>query len=118
MSAILTPKRCPGPPRKLVSTPEARAEWRRIAPELWRSGRLTVYDVCALALYVNAVAEWRLAEARVREMGRVLRTPSGRSYPNPYVEMAVASLECARMMAREFGIAEPGYEVITGGQDA
>ena len=51
---------CPDPPPFV--TGYAADEWRRIAPELYQLGLLTVVDTVALAAYCGAYARWRTAE--------------------------------------------------------
>ncbi len=55
---------------------EARAEWKRITPVLYKVGLLTEADISALEKYCMAHARWRQAEA-VIEKQKALSTVSG-----------------------------------------
>ena len=62
------PAKQPAPPAFLDDY--ALAEWKRVAPELWRMGLLTHVDVAALAVYCTSYAQWRTAVQALRTMGR------------------------------------------------
>jgi phage terminase small subunit len=44
---------------------EAKTEWRRVAPELYRLGILTRLDRSALAAYCQCYGRWRQAEEAI-----------------------------------------------------
>jgi P27 family predicted phage terminase small subunit len=54
---------------------EAKAEWRRIVPELKRLGLLTTVDRTALACYCQAHAELVQATRTLDKEGRVVKVP-------------------------------------------
>ena len=68
----------PGPPDWL--TDEAKAEWRRVAPELHAMGLLTRVDVATLAGYCQNYSRWREHEKWIDENGAtfVMRDKDGR----------------------------------------
>lgn len=53
--------------------PEARKEWRRLAPVLIGAGILTGADAVPFAGYCQAYARWKEAEQEVTKLGMVYR---------------------------------------------
>jgi P27 family predicted phage terminase small subunit len=99
----------PDPPAFLDA--RAREEWARIAPALWRSGRLPPVAVGPLAAYAAAFSRWRAAEeeiAREAAAGEseddgliVVSLYSGRPRANPLLkEAATACREMVRYAAQ------------------
>ncbi len=99
----------PRPRRDRVSCPdwllpEAKAEWKRLAPELERLELLTPLDRAAFAGYCQSYGHWLEAETVLRKQGRLYVTPSGRVRERPEVEIARKSLQLMRALAVEFGL--------------
>lgn len=84
--------------------PEAKREWRRVAPELRRLGLLTVVDRAALAGYCQAYSRWRAAEERVRDGELTFTTQTGFVGVRPEVAIAQKSLALVRAFCHEFGL--------------
>jgi P27 family predicted phage terminase small subunit len=84
----------------------AKAEWRRIAPELIALGLLTKVDRAALAAYCSAWAQWVEAETSVQKFGAVFRLKNDPDKPvkNPNVTIANAALDQMRKFLTEFGM--------------
>src|SRR6516162_2442649 len=90
----LVPSSVPEAPAFLSD--EAREEWRRIAPELFRLRLLTALDVAALSAYCQSYAHWAEAERALAKMaaddpiGRGLTINGGRGamVTNPLVRIA------------------------------
>lgn len=66
----------PRPPAARPTCPswlsrDAKAEWRRIVPELEQVGLLTQVDRAALAAYCQSYARWRQAEAALDDGLRI-----------------------------------------------
>ena len=57
--------------------PEAKKEWKRLAPSLIAMGVLTEHDMEAFAGYCQAYARWREAEEFLSQHGTIFSTPSG-----------------------------------------
>ena len=57
--------------------PEAKKEWKRLAPSLIAMGILTEHDMEAFAGYCQAYARWREAEEFLSQHGTIFKTPSG-----------------------------------------
>lgn len=91
----------PGCPKFLNST--AKAEWRRIAPELARLGLLTSIDRACLAAYCQLWGRWQEAEAVLRRGGLTFTTPNGFMQKRPEVTIARESMALLRNFASEFG---------------
>jgi P27 family predicted phage terminase small subunit len=97
---------CPGPPTRLKD--EARDEWNRIAPELFRLGLLTQADIRTLALYCDAYGEWcdardalfAMKEDDPQLFGFLVRNANGNLAANPIVKI----LAHARMQMERFGL--------------
>ena len=83
---------------------EAKAEWKRLAPELERLGLLTVLDRAAFSCYCQSFAHWVQAQRVLRERGTMYVTGSGRVRERPEVAIAGSSLKLMRAFAVEFGL--------------
>ena len=84
--------------------PEAKKEWRRLAPALIAMGVLTVADVVPFAAYCTAFARWREAEDFITQHGAIYKDPRGFARPNPYVAIAAHQLREIKSLAAEFGL--------------
>ena len=82
---------------------QAKAEWRRLAPELERLGLLTQLDRAAFAAYCQSYAHWRECQAVLVEQGSMYITVNGRLRERPEVEMAKRFAQLTRAFAVEFG---------------
>ncbi|MBI2859182.1 MAG: phage terminase small subunit P27 family [Chloroflexi bacterium] len=100
-NSIIPTSRLPSPPGYL--SPEAVAEWHRVAHLLKRSG-LNKLDVTALAAYCVAYVRWMEAEDRIREHGLLLIAPNGRLMPSPYLSIANKALDQITKLLAEFGM--------------
>jgi P27 family predicted phage terminase small subunit len=84
--------------------PEAKKEWRRLAPALISMGVLTIADMVPFAAYCTAFARWREAEDAVSKHGALYKDSNGNPRPNPYVAMAAHHLREIKSFAAEFGL--------------
>lgn len=85
-------------------SPDAKREWRRIAPELARLGLLTRIDGTMLALYCDSYARWLEAQQAVQKFGAVIKSPSGFPMQSPYLAIANKALDQMRQLLQEFGM--------------
>jgi P27 family predicted phage terminase small subunit len=106
----------PSAPMEPLPAPEflsdyARAEWDRIAVELYRLKLLTVVDIAPLAAYCEAYAAWRTAVEKLKEMAArdpvagalTVTTRHGGVMQNPlFLTMRQAASDMVRY-ASEFG---------------
>src|SRR5262249_36188448 len=103
------PPSLPSPPDFLSD--EAREEWRRIGPELFRLKLLTVLDIAPLAAYCQSSSHWVTAERLLRQAAaedpatRGL-TSEGTRGPvvNPLVRVAARAADDMLRYASEFGM--------------
>ena len=81
----------------------AKAEWRRLRPELERLGLLTVLDRAALSAYCEAWADFVWAVKTIRTSGRITKAGNGTCIPHPAVAIKRQSMQRIRELANEFG---------------
>lgn len=103
------PSKALKPPKWLDAT--ARAEWRRLEPELTRLGLLTVLDLTTFASYCAWFSRASDYQKRLqalrgggRKVGDVITTGSGAVKPHPLVGMARQASEMATRFAARFGL--------------
>lgn len=109
-------------------TPEARAEWNRIAPMLEKRGLIAEEESAALALYCMAYGRWQQAERKIamlagvdaagNEMdGLIIKAPSGYPIQNPYLAIANKAMEQCYQFLQQFGLSPSARaRVANGGQ--
>ena len=99
----------PVPPRGGVKCPswllpEAKKEWKRLAPSLEAMGVLTQADLTAFAGYCQAYARWKEAEEFISQHGSIFQTPSGYVQQVPQVSIAQQNLKIMQSFCSEFGL--------------
>lgn len=90
------------PPSELST--QARRQWRTVAKQLHAVGLLTALDKQALALYCEAYARWREANAQLARFGLIVKAPTGYPMPSPYLSIAHKAFDQMRAMMGEFGM--------------
>ena len=99
--------------------PEAKKEWKWLAPALEAMGVLTMADTAAFASYCQAYARWREAEDVISQHGPVFRTPSGYLQQLPQVSISQQSQKTMHALAAEFGLTPAcRTRIIAGGNAA
>lgn len=91
---------------------EARAEWDRLAEQLYRAGLLSGVDRAALAAYCQAWSRWVQAETAIARMaerdtltgGLMVKTSNGNAVQNPLVGTANKAMADVMRYAAEFGM--------------
>lgn len=99
----------PNPQRRKMHPPaalseKAKAEWRRLAPQLYQLGLLTVADRAALAAYCQAWADWTEALQELEKSGKILTTDKGYSYLNPWYSVKVNAETAMHKFGALFGL--------------
>jgi P27 family predicted phage terminase small subunit len=111
----------PEPPRFLL--PDAKAEWRRLAPGLYHMHLLTVVDEMTFAAYCQAYARWVAAETALKAMaerdelthGLLIKTHEGNAIQNPLVGTANRASRNMISYATEFGFTPASRARVAGG---
>ena len=94
-------EKCPLTPRWLC--PEAKKEWKRLAPELHRMKLLTQFDLAALAGYCTAVARLIEAQHELIEADRMIKGARGTPIMNPWLRVENMAQQEIRKWGAEFG---------------
>ena len=99
----------PRPPKGVIKcpswlVPEAKKEWKRLAPSLEAMGLLTIWDIDSFSAYCQAYARWREAEEFITQHGSIFKTPSGYVQQVPQVSIAQQNLKIMQSLAGEFGL--------------
>jgi P27 family predicted phage terminase small subunit len=82
----------------------AKAEWHRLYEPLRRIGVLTSIDLSAFAAYCAAYGLWEEATERLNKEPRVIKTPTDRKQPNPWIQIAKQHAELMKSYLTEFGM--------------
>jgi P27 family predicted phage terminase small subunit len=82
----------------------AKKKWREVLPILLERGDLDQATLDGLAIYCSAWSRWITAEAKVCELGAVVRSPAGFAIANPYLAVAAAAQRHLRQWGRELGL--------------
>jgi P27 family predicted phage terminase small subunit len=93
--------KCPAPPTWLSD--KAKAEWRRVAPELHARKLLAADTRATLESYCVATGLVQEAEERMAVDGRLIQSSKG-LVPHPAFKMQLAAMREARLLAAELGL--------------
>jgi len=109
------PPQVPEPP-PILSGP-ARAEWVRLAGELWRLRLLSVADLMPFAAYCQAFARWRAAEEALERLGQqlVVRGTSGDPIANPLLRISRQAAADMVHFGAHFGLSPSAWARIASG---
>ena len=97
--------------------PEAKKEWKRLAPSLEAMGVLTMADLTAFEGYCQAYARWKEAEEFMTQHGTIVKTKSGYWQQVPQVSIAQTYLKIMNKIAEQFGLTPAARSRITAGAD-
>jgi P27 family predicted phage terminase small subunit len=93
--------RCPSAPDWF--TPQAKAEWQRSAPHLFKTGQLHPDTMATLEAYCVAAGMVRETEEIMGREGRMEATDKGQK-PHAAFKMQSAAMREARLLAAELGL--------------
>lgn len=97
---------------------EAKAEWERLAKNLFELGILTELDVSVFAAYCQAYARWREAEEFISQHGAIVKTKTGYWQQVPQVAIAHQNQKIMMQAAAEFGLTPSARSRIIAGDNA
>jgi len=80
---------------------QACAKWGEVFPIVAQRENLDQGTLDSLAGYCVAYSRWTAAEAKVNELGPVVKSPAGFAVPNPYVAIAAQAQRQMRQWATE-----------------
>lgn len=92
----------PAPPTWL--TPEAKAEWKRVAPDLVRRQILTTESLALLEAYTTAIGMVRIAAVTLAREGLTVVNGSGGTTRHPAAQSLKDFTSEARRLAAELGL--------------
>lgn len=82
----------------------AKAEWRRVVPELRALNLFTVVDRAALEAYCECYATWRQAQSLLAKHGLTFETDKGYVQQRPEVAIVNNALKQMRAFMSDFGM--------------
>ena len=111
----------PTPPKANIKCPawllpEAKKEWKRLAPSLEAMGVLTMADITAFEGYCQAYARWKEAEEFITQHGSIFQTPSGYVQQVPQVSIAQTNLKIMLKFCEQFGLTPSARSRIAAGE--
>jgi P27 family predicted phage terminase small subunit len=109
------PGRSPAAPAWLPD--HAKAEWRRVVPEMQRRKLLSADMLATLESYCIATGTIRECEETMARDGRIISGEDGPK-PHPAVRIQNAAMREARLLAAELGITPHRRHINGGGDDA
>ena len=100
---------CPG-----FLSKEAKAEWRRIAPELTRLGLLTPLDRAAFAAYCASYARWVKVEMMLLDKGVLVKGAKGQMIVSPLLWISTSAMKQMLKFGVEFGLTPSSRSRLVG----
>ena len=83
---------------------EAKAEWRRVGPELEKLGLLTALDRAAFAIYCTCWSDFRCYSEIVEREGAVIEGHRGVLRKHPLLPALHQAADAVRVWAQEFAM--------------
>lgn len=96
----------------------AGVEWDRITAILSGLGIVTPIDGDALQIYCETFATWQESQAKVRELGTVIKAPSGYPIQNPYLAITNSAAAMCKSLLEQFGMTPSSRSRVTKSPDA
>lgn len=98
----IVPVSVPDPPDHLTDAEEC--VFREVGAKLARMRVMTEYDADALAILAVNTVRWREATQKVREMGMIVKSPTGYPIQNPFLAIANKAQKTCLDVLTEFGM--------------
>lgn len=108
-------ERMPSAPRWM--SPEAKRQWRRLAPRLHTAGLLTEVDGLGLAMLCESVGQYVEGKTIVEREGAIAVSDQGNVYQHPAVGLMKTARGEVLKWAREFGMTPAARSRISVGDD-
>lgn len=99
---------------------EAKRQWRRLAPRLFKTGLLTEVDGVGLAMLCEAIGQYVEGKEIVEREGTIAISDQGNVYQHPAVGLMKTARAEVLKWAREFGMtpaARSRINVETAGEE-
>lgn len=92
----------PNPPAWLPA--HAKAEWRRVLPQLVADRKIAAHELGTVEAYCLAVSSMREAQAIVAKSGQTYVSPTGELKRHPATTLVKEAVEASRRLAAELGL--------------
>lgn len=92
----------PNPPSWLPA--HAKAEWRRVMPQLVIDRKIAAHELGTVEAYCLAVSSMREAQAIVAKDGQTYTSPTGELKRHPATTLVKEAVEASRRLAAELGL--------------
>jgi P27 family predicted phage terminase small subunit len=92
----------PDPPEQLDLV--AATKWVELIPAIWNCHSRALGDIDALTAYCSAWSRWRTADQKVRELGTVIKSPSGYPVQSPFLSIANRAADEMRKWGKLLGL--------------
>ena len=93
---------------------KAKAEWRRIAPELTRLGLLTPVDRAAFAAYCQTYGRWVEVETLLLNKGVLVKGAKGQIITSPLLWISTSAMKQMLKFGVEFGLTPSSRSRLVG----
>lgn len=118
--AVQAPIEIPDCPTHLL--PDAKREWKRIAPLLEELGLIAQIDMAVVAIYCQAYGRWKVAEKRIADLnkldpagvaGMISVTPSGYTQMSVWLTISNKAVEQMHKCFSELGLSPSARTRVT-----
>lgn len=96
------------PPPELDGDESARTEWTRLAPMLRACKLVTEAERTLLITLCQQWSRYLDAQAKIRDVGMLIKTPAGVPTPNPYLDIQKTAYSMCRQLWIELGLTPSG----------
>ena len=96
------------PPPELAGDDLAETEWRRVAPMLRACKLVTEAERSLLITLCQQWSRYLEAQAKIRQLGMLVKTPAGLPEPNPFLDIQKTAYAMCRQLWIELGFTPSG----------